>query len=245
MFQPDTIVHLASFPRQKIVNKNPQQGSRVMCEGLLNILELSVNHQVSKFVYISSSMIYGNFNDDVKEDAICDPMGQYAIMKYMGEKLVQDYSRRNLLNHTIIRPSAVYGELDVEDRVISKFMLAALRDETLEVRGENERLDFTYVQDVVDGIVAATLSNNTENKTYNITRSKSISLLEAAELIVKIAGKGTVNLIERDHSFPSRGSLNIDAAKKDFGFNPVIDIDNGFSLYHHWITNSSYWKNNI
>jgi nucleoside-diphosphate-sugar epimerase len=150
-----------------------------------------------------------------------------------------------LLNHTIIRPSAVYGELDVEDRVISKFMLAALRDETLEVRGENERLDFTYVQDVVDGIVAATLSNNTENKTYNITRSKSISLLEAAELIVKIAGKGTVNLIERDHSFPSRGSLNIDAAKKDFGFNPVIDIDNGFSLYHHWITNSSYWKNNI
>ena len=245
MFKPDTVIHLASFPRQKIVNFNPMIGARVMCEGLLNMLQLSVKHQVSKFVYISSSMIYGNFNDDVKEDAICNPMGQYAIMKYMGEKLVQDYSRRSLLNHTIIRPSAVYGELDVEDRVVSKFMLAALRDETLEVRGANERLDFTYVEDVVDGIVAASLSNNTENKTYNITRSKSVSLLEAAELIVKIVGKGKINVIERDNSFPSRGSLNIDAAKRDFDFNPVIDIDNGFSWYYHWITNSPYWKKNL
>ena len=245
MFKPDTVIHLASFPRQKIVNFNPMIGARVMCEGLLNMLQLSVKHQVSKFVYISSSMIYGNFNDDVKEDAICNPMGQYAIMKYMGEKLVQDYSRRGLLNHTIIRPSAVYGELDVEDRVVSKFMLAALRDETLEVRGANERLDFTYVEDVVDGIVAASLSNNTENKTYNITRSKSVSLLEAAELIVKIVGKGKINVIERDNSFPSRGSLNIDAAKRDFDFNPVIDIDNGFSWYYHWITNSPYWKKNL
>ena len=245
MFKPDTVIHLASFPRQKIVNFNPMIGARVMCEGLLNMLQLSVKHQVSKFVYISSSMIYGNFNDDVKEDAICNPMGQYAIMKYMGEKLVQDYSRRSLLNHTIIRPSAVYGELDVEDRVVSKFMLAALRDETLEVRGANERLDFTYVEDVVDGIVAASLSNNTDNKTYNITRSKSVSLLEAAELIVKIVDKGKINVIERDNSFPSRGSLNIDAAKQDFGFNPVIDIDNGFSWYYHWITNSPYWKKNL
>lgn len=245
MFKPDTVIHLASFPRQKIVNFNPMIGARVMCEGLLNMIQMSVKHQVSKFVYISSSMIYGNFNDDVKEDAICNPMGQYAIMKYMGEKLVQDYSRRGLLNHTIIRPSAVYGELDVEDRVVSKFMLAALRDETLEVRGANERLDFTYVEDIVDGIVAASLSNNTENKTYNITRSKSVSLLEAAELIVKIVGKGKINVIERDNSFPSRGSLNIDAAKRDFDFNPVIDIDNGFSWYYHWITNSPYWKKNL
>ena len=78
MFKPDTVIHLASFPRQKIVNFNPMIGARVMCEGLLNILQLSVKHQVSKFVYISSSMVYGNFNDDVKEDAICNPMGQYA-----------------------------------------------------------------------------------------------------------------------------------------------------------------------
>ena len=245
MFKPDTVIHLASFPRQKIVNFNPMIGARVMCEGLLNMLQLSVKHQVSKFVYISSSMIYGNFNDDVKEDAICNPMGQYAIMKYMGEKLVKDYSRRGLLNHTIIRPSAVYGELDVEDRVVSKFMLSALRDETLEVRGANERLDFTYIEDVVDGIVAASLSNNTENKTYNITRSKSVSLLEAAELIVKIVGKGKINVIERDNSFPSRGSLNIDAAKRDFDFNPVIDIGLGLTWYHHWITNSQYWKKNL
>ena len=57
----DIVVHLASFPRQKIVNTNPQWGSRVMSEGLLNLLEMSVRHKIKKFVYVSSSMVYGNF----------------------------------------------------------------------------------------------------------------------------------------------------------------------------------------
>ena len=59
----DTVIHLASFPRQKVVNAKPQWGSRVMSEGLLNLLELSVKHQVRKFIYISSSMVYGNFKE--------------------------------------------------------------------------------------------------------------------------------------------------------------------------------------
>lgn len=244
-FKPEVVIHLASFPRQKVVNKHPKAGARVMCEGLLNMLEYSVKWKVSKFVYISSSMVYGDFNDDVREDVVCNPLGQYAIMKYMGEKLVQDYSRRTMLSHTIIRPSAVYGELDVEDRVISKFMMSALRGSVLEVRGQDERLDFTYVQDVVDGIVAASLTIATDNRTYNITRSKSVSLLEAAQTIVDIAGTGTVSVVDRDQSFPSRGSLNIDAAKRDFNFNPCTDISEGFRRYYNWLKSSPYWKRHL
>jgi len=85
-------------------------------------------------------------------------------MKLAGEHLVKDYSRRGCFTHTIIRPSAVYGELDVEDRVIAKFMLTAMRDGTLNVNGANETLDFTYVEDAADGIVGAALSDNTENR---------------------------------------------------------------------------------
>lgn len=244
-FLPEIVIHLASFPRQKVVNSNPQQGARVMCEGLLNLLELSVKNRVKKFVYASSSMVYGDFRDDVLEDHDCKPQGQYGIMKYFGEKLVEDYSRRNLLRHTIIRPSAVYGELDVEDRVISKFMLAALRGEVLKVNGENEALDFTHVEDAADGIVAATLSDNTDNRTYNITRSHSHSLLDAAKLAVKIAGRGSIEVRDKDVDFPSRGSLNIDAARQDFEFNPRIDIEEGFRRYHNWFLTSEYWKKKL
>ena len=240
--QPDTIIHMASFPRQKVVNANPQLGSRAMSEGLLNLLEASKKHRVCKFVYISSSMIYGDFVDDVTESAVCRPQGQYGIMKLAGEWLTRDYTRSAGIAHTIIRPSAVYGPLDVEDRVIAKFMLTAMRGGTLRVNGAGETLDFTYVDDAADGIVAAALSTNTNNKTYNITKSHSRSLLDAAQLAVKIVGKGTIEVRDKDADFPSRGALNIDAARRDFGYSPQIDVEQGFQAYYEWLNNSEYWK---
>ena len=243
--QPEIVIHMASFPRQKVVNANPALGSRVMSEGLLNLLEASNKYDVRKFIYMSSSMVYGDFTDDIKEDAICKPQGQYGIMKLAGEWLVKDYTRKTNLVHTIIRPSAVYGPLDVEDRVISKFMLTAMRGDTLKVNGEKETLDFTYVEDAADGIVAATLSDNTENKTYNITKSHSVTLLNAAHLAIKLAGGGTLVVKNKDADFPSRGSLNIDAARKDFGFNPKVDVEEGFQKYYEWLSTSKYWQTKI
>lgn len=243
--KPEIVIHMASFPRQKVVNANPAWGSRVMSEGLLNLLEASKKHGVRKFVYISSSMVYGDFTDDVTEDAICKPQGQYGIMKLAGEWLVRDYYRSAGISGTIIRPSAVYGPLDVEDRVIAKFMLTAMRGGTLNVNGANEALDFTYVTDAADGIVAAALSNNTDNKTYNITKSHSRTLLDAAQLAVKIVGKGTINVKDRDLDFPSRGALNIGAARRDFGYDPKIDVEEGFQKYYEWLSISPYWSKKI
>jgi nucleoside-diphosphate-sugar epimerase len=240
--QPEIVIHMASFPRQKVVNANPALGSRVMSEGLLNLLEASNAYDVRKFIYISSSMVYGDFTNDVKEDAICKPQGQYGIMKLAGEWLVRDYTRRTNLTHTIIRPSAVYGPLDVEDRVISKFLLTAMSGGTLKVNGSTETLDFTYVDDAADGIVAAALSDNTDNKTYNITKSHAVTLYEAAQMAVKLAGKGTIELREKDADFPSRGALDITAAKTDFNFAPKVDVAEGFANYYNWLTNDSYFK---
>lgn len=238
----DTVIHMASFPRQKVVNSNPVLGSRAMSEGLLNLLETSKKFNIKKFVYVSSSMVYGDFNDDVKEDAICNPQGQYGIMKLAGEWLVKDYSRRECFNHTIIRPSAVYGPLDVEDRVVAKFMVTAMQGNVINVNGMNEALDFTYVDDIADGIASASVSENTNNKIYNITRSHSRTLLEAAELVIKIVGKGSINIRDRDYDYPSRGSLNIDNARKDFDFDPKVDIEEGFQLYYEWLKTSEFYK---
>ena len=241
----DIVIHMASFPRQKVVNANPTMGAKTMMEGLLNLCEVSKKHKIKKFVYISSSMVYGDFTDDVTEDYNCKPQGQYGIMKLAGERLVEDYSRRKCFSHTIIRPSAVYGELDVEDRVIAKFMLTAMRGGTLNVNGANETLDFTYVEDAADGIVAASLSDNTENKTYNITKSHSRTLLESAQLSLKLAGGGTLVVKDKDVDFPSRGALNIDAARRDFGYDPKVDVEEGFQKYYDWLSTSSYWQDKV
>jgi nucleoside-diphosphate-sugar epimerase len=241
-FEPDTVIHLASYPRQKAVNANPYHACRVMCEGLTNMLESAVAVGVKRFVYISSSMVYGDFKDDVREDAECRPQGQYGIWKLMGEMLVKDYCRKSGMTYTIIRPSAVYGPLDVGDRVIAKFLIKAMRGETITVNGASETLDFTYVEDAARGITDAAQSPAAANCTYNITKSHSKTLLEAAELAVAIAGSGTIDVRDRDADFPSRGALNIDAARRDFGFDPKVDIDEGFQIYYAWLKDSVFWS---
>lgn len=247
IFNCDTIIHLASFPRQKVVSQNPVIASEVMSTGLINLLETAASRRIKRFVYISSSMVYGDFDNDVDESAACNPIGQYGIMKYMGEKLVEDYARQYGFESVIIRPSAVYGEWDVEDRVVSKFMLSAMRGDTLRVKGANEVLDFTYVEDAAQGIVQATLSPAAANKIYNITRSDQtlVTLKEAAELAIRIAGKGNLQVEDRDLAFPRRGRLSINQAVCDFNYNPKVGVEEGFQRYYEWFKTSSYWQKKL
>jgi nucleoside-diphosphate-sugar epimerase len=68
-------------------------------------------------------------------------------------------------------------------------------------------------------------------------------LLQAAELAVKIMGQGEIVVGDRDQDFPSRGALNIDAARRDLEYDPKVDIEQGFELYAQWLRNSVYWAN--
>ena len=240
--RPDVVIHMASFPRQKVVNADPAWGAQVMMEGLINVLESAKRYKVERVVYISSSMVYGDFEDQIAEDSECNPIGQYGIMKLAGEHLVKDYHRRGAFDYVVIRPSAVYGPLDVEDRVIAKFMLGAMRGETLRVNGAEETLDFTYVDDAADGIVSAATRIMSANRVYNITKSHSVTLLQAAEMIVKIVGKGTVEVRDKDADFPSRGALDIDRARVILGYDPKVDVEEGFQRYYEWLKNSVYWS---
>ena len=244
-YEPDVVIHMASFPRQKVVEQNPLLASDVMSNGLINLLEKSKQYAVKKFVYISSSMVYGDFSTDVLEAHPCRPQGQYGIMKLMGEKLVEDYHRQGAFDYTIIRPSAVYGEWDVEDRVVSKFMTTAMRGETLKVKGADEVLDFTYVEDTAQGIVLAATQDIANSKVYNITRSdeRQYTLKDAAELAIRIAGKGTLEIQDRDLSFPKRGRLSIMLAQRDLGYSPQVGVEEGFQRYYDWYSqNPILWR---
>jgi UDP-glucose 4-epimerase len=243
--QPDIVVHMASFPRQKVVNVDPSLGAEVMMCGLINLLESCKRTPIKRFVYISSSMVYGDFNDQVTEEAVCNPQGQYAIMKLAGEWLVRDYAKKYGWEFVIIRPSAVYGPLDVEDRVVAKFMINAMKNKPLKVNGVNETLDFTYVQDAANGIVLSTEKTTAANNIFNITKSHSVTLHRAAEMIVQIVGQGTIVIADKDQDFPSRGALNIDKARNLLGFDPKVDVDQGFVAYYKWLSESTFWQEKL
>ena len=101
-------------------------------------------------------------------------------------------------------------------------------------------MDFTFVSDVAEGIATAAVNDNTDNTTYNITRGQSRTLLEAAELAVRIVGQGTIQINNPDNNFPSRGQLNINKAYNDFGFRPEVNIEQGFQEYYEWLKDSVY-----
>jgi nucleoside-diphosphate-sugar epimerase len=75
---------------------------------------------------------------------------------------------------------------------------------------------------------------------YNVTRGQGRTLSEAAKLAVDIVGSGSIQVNAPDSNFPSRGQLNTLRAREDFGFDPTVDIEQGFKEYYEWLTNSFY-----
>ena len=236
--RPEVVVHCAAFPRAKAVDENPQDGAVVLTLGLINLLRACSRWGVRRFVYVSSSMVYGDFQYIGYEDMKCNPKGIYGILKYTGEQLTRDHCERDKIDYVILRPSAVYGPRDVLDRVVSRFLHAAATNQTLTVSGANEVLDFTYVDDVVSGICRATTSFNSSRRVYNITRGQGRTLLEAAELAVQIAGGGHIRIEGSNPRFPSRGTLSNLQAGQDFGYCGTVDIEQGFQLYYDWLQDS-------
>jgi nucleoside-diphosphate-sugar epimerase len=124
-------------------------------------------------------------------------------------------------------------------------MTMAMRGETLKVKGADEVLDFTYVEDTAQGIVLAATQDVANSKVYNITRSddKQYTLKDAAELAIKIAGKGSLELADRDLSFPKRGRLSIMKAQRDLGYAPKVNVEEGFQRYYDWYSqNPVLWR---
>ena len=235
--RPDVVIHLASFPRAKVVDADPVMGSEVMVNALLKILAECKLNNVRRFVFVSSSMVYGDFKDQVTEEALCYPQGTYANLKYTGELLVKDFCRNNDIEFVIVRPSAVYGPLDVADRVVAKFLTNAIKGEPLIVKGADELLDFTYVEDIAYGITLAATQPIAANNIFNITRGASHTLLEAARLIVNIVGSDSAIITKnKDKNFPSRGALSINKAHNLLDYTPTFNIEEGFGIYYDWIT---------
>jgi nucleoside-diphosphate-sugar epimerase len=124
-------------------------------------------------------------------------------------------------------------------------MTTAMRGETLRVKGADEVLDFTYVEDTAMGIVLAATQDIANGKVYNITRSdeRQYTLKDAAELAIKITGKGTLEIQDRDLSFPKRGRLSIMLAQRDLGYDPQVGVEEGFQRYYDWYSqNPILWR---
>ena len=197
---------------------------------------------LKRFIYLSSSMVYGNFKKKVvTEKEICDPLGIYASLKFGCEKLVEGYNQVFKMPYTIIRPSALYGARCVSGRVVQKFVESALKKEPLQMVGDGkEFLDFTYIDDLVQGIYLTTIKNKSLNEIFNITYGKSRSLIDLLNIIKQNVDNVIVNKIERDKLMPFRGTLSVEKAKKLLGYKPNYNLEKGLPKLIKWYENSKF-----
>ena len=231
----DVIVHLASFPNQASVMNMPQTAVSSIVSNTLNMAMFAEELQC-RLVHVSSSMAYGDFTSFPQtEDAKLSPTNLYGLLKAQSEDIVRITSK----NYMIIRPSAVYGPGDNADRVLGKWLLAALQNKDLMVDDPATLLDFTYVTDLVRGIFAAATITTLRNETYNLTRGQARSLGEAAMLIRNMTrSKGTVMYdLEPVREHPIRGALDISKARQHLNYQPRVDLQDGLGSYANWMKN--------
>lgn len=240
--KPDIIVHLAAVSHANKSNKDPHSTFDHSLRTLENTLDFAKNYKI-QVIYISSSMVYGDFNGlEVDEKTNCKPIGIYGSLKYAGEIIVKSYKQVFDLPYTIIRPSALYGERCVSRRVGQIFIENAIQGKNIEINGDgNEKLDFTYIEDLVNGIVLCCENKNALNETFNITFGNARKINELAEVLKSEFKDVKIDYKNKEKFVPERGTLNNDKAKTILGFNPKYSIEEGYIKYISWYKN--FWKN--
>ena len=234
---PDIVIHLASYPRAKIVDENPILGIPKVIGTTTNLLWHASKFNTKKFVYISSSMVYGDFTDGTREDSNTKPTNIYGEAKLTGERLTKLFAKRDGLNYVIVSPSGVFGPGDLPDRVVSKFFDKAMKNETITLHNGENKVDFTYRQDAAYGIIKAATSE-VANTSFNITAGNATSLRTLAETIIDITGsKSEVQDIGMHKLYPLRGTLNINRARDLLDYSPQFSLRQGLESYYDWIKN--------
>jgi nucleoside-diphosphate-sugar epimerase len=233
--KPSVIVLLAAVSNASRSNKDPYHTFDHSFRTLENALDIA-RGQADQFIFLSSSMVYGNFDGDrVSEDRSCNPLGIYGALKFGGEKLVIAYNQVFGLPYTIVRPSALYGERCISRRVSQVFIERALRGEDLVVNGDgSEALDFTYVADLVDGLCRCIERPAALNQVFNLTYGEARSLDQMTDILRQEVPGLRVRHVERDALMPERGSLSVDKARALLGYDPQNPLEIGYRKYIQW-----------
>lgn len=233
--KPDVVIHLAAVSHADQSNKDPYSTFDHSLRTLENALDASRDN-VKHFIYFSSSMVYGHFNGQaVTEETLCNPLGIYGALKFAGEKIVIAYNQVFNLPYTIIRPSALYGERCVSRRVGQIFLENAIHGKDIVLHGDGgDSLDFTYIQDLIQGIVKVIENENSINQTFNITYGESRQIRDMANLVKAAFPEINIKYLPKDALTPDRGTLSVEKAKRMIGYQPQYPLENGYVAYIDW-----------
>jgi nucleoside-diphosphate-sugar epimerase len=203
------------------------------------LLESAKKNDLKKFIYASSSSVYGDCHDlPMKENSPLKPYSPYGVTKLAAEHLCTLYYRNYSVPTVSLRFFTVYGPAQRPDMAFHKFFKAALEGKNITIYGDGSQTrDFTYIDDIVEAILSAFRSGK-PGEIYNLGGGKNIILREIFPLIENVCQKKiTINHIDRQYGDVSHTFADITKARKDLGFSPRIKLEQGLTEEWKWIQN--------
>lgn len=230
----DTVIHLAAQAGvrcswgadfRKYVNHNVMATQR--------LLEVSSRLSIRRFIYASSSSVYGNGQTPMKETQNVAPFSPYGVTKAAGELLVETYHSNFGLSSVTLRFFTVYGPRQRPDMAFHRWFLSIAGGDDIELYGDGSQVrDFTYVDDVVSAILRA-IDAGGSGTTYNIGGGKRQSILEILDLMAEVTGKKTRVIVRPPKPGDVHATLaDITAARRSLDYAPRTDMLHG--LRNQW-----------
>ena len=234
------VIHLAAQAGVRYSITNPDAYIKTNLVGFFNIISLANLFDLNNFVYASSSSIYGIDNLTPYDENMTNlnPASLYAATKICNETIAQSLSNiSKFKNYCGLRFFTVYGPWGRPDMALFKFTKSILNNEKIEIYNHGEMLrDFTYIDDIVEGIFLITLNyNKNHHDLYNIGNGSPITLMKFVNLIEHFLDKkALISYKDMQLGDVKETHANIDKIKTEFGFNPKIKPNDGIKKFISW-----------
>ena len=233
----DIIFHLAAQAGVRYSIEHASEVTKNNIVSTVNIYEFALKNEIKKVVYASSSSVYGNpIYTPLDEDHPKNPISPYAVSKLCGEFYADLYFKEYNLPVTSLRFYTVYGPRGRPDMAIRKFFKLILEDKEISIYGDGEQLrDFTYVSDIIDGLILAGEKKEAIGQIFNLGCSNPIKVNKLVEKMYKIVGKTkNVRYIEKQKGDVDITYSNTKKANKILKYYPKIEIDEGLQKTYNW-----------
>jgi UDP-glucuronate 4-epimerase len=235
--RPDVLVHLAARAGVRPSLRDPALYDSVNVGGTLGLLEACRRSGVGRFVFASSSSVYGDGGAPSREeDAPLRPISPYGITKLVGEHYARVYARLHGMRVTCLRFFTVYGPRQRPDMAIRSFAAAIAegREITLFGDGSTER-DYTHIEDILSGLLAA-IDRPEPFAVYNLGESRTVTLARLVELLEGYVGKkARIRRMPEQPGDVRRTFASIEKARAGLGYAPKVPIEEGLRDFVAWL----------
>ncbi|MDO8493062.1 MAG: SDR family NAD(P)-dependent oxidoreductase [bacterium] len=243
--KPEVIIHLAAQAGVRYSLTNPWAYAEANYLGTMNIFETAKNNKIKRVLYASSSSVYGKntispFSEDHRVD---QPISIYAASKRANELLAHSYHHLYGIETAGMRFFTVYGDYNRPDLALFKFTKSILLGKPIDVYNNGEMgRDFTYVSDIVDGIIAILNKKDLNYEIYNLGGDNPISLMNFIKLIeTNLNKKAKLKMLPMQPGDVKENFADVTKARRELGFDPKIKIDKGVALYIDWFNKNKSW----